>query len=125
MYEEGLEFLTCYNALAYECLDSIESLAFCGYAMKPKIHLLCHQLYEQLVWLRDPAVTFIPSPLIYCCEANEDVIGKCSRIMRRVHARQAPKETLLRYLTKARALYRRFIDKKQITSISRKRKRVD
>eukprot|EP00439_Symbiodinium_sp_Y106_P035312 s2799_g4.t1 len=125
MYEEGLEFLTCYNALAYECLDSIESLAFCGYAMKPKIHLLCHQLYEQLVWLRDPAVTFIPSPLIYCCEANEDVIGKCSRIMRRVHARRAPKETLLRYLTKARALYKRFIDKKQITSISRKRKRVD
>ena len=122
LYKEGLEFLTCYNALAYACMRPMGELRFCGYAMKPKLHLLAHLLYEIHAWLADPTIEEIPSLLLYCCESNEDVIGKCSRIMRRVHAKQAPRDTLMRYLTKAKALYKRqFQDQGKVPSHKRKR----
>ena len=108
--KEGNAFLKGYNSLAHACLHSeaLRSLEFCGYGMKPKLHLLCHEVYDLRRWLGDPAITAIPNCLMFGCESNEDVIGKASRIIRRLHQKQVCRTALERYLMKAKALYTKF-----------------
>ena len=121
---EGYVFLKGYNSLAHACLNSpvIQDLEFKGYGMKPKMHLLYHDIHEIWEWLSDPAITTIPNPLIFGCESNEDVIGKVSRIIRRVHQKQAARSALERCLMKSKSLYTRFMKGLKL-DVSRKRKR--
>ena len=109
-------FLEHYNQLAHLALE----MGFCGYAMKPKIHMMAHTAWEMKASLANENVNFIPSPLLWCCEPNEDLVGRISRIARRVHQRAACRSTIERYLIKSRALYRRM--KNPGANLSRKRK---
>ena len=105
VYREGRCFLELYNNLAYE---SLRDLDLCLYAMKPKLHMVAHTSFDMSEMIEDRDVTFVPSPLIYCCEPNEDNIGRISRISRRVHQSQVCRTTIERYLMKTKALYERY-----------------
>eukprot|EP00435_Cladocopium_sp_Y103_P065337 s166_g27.t1 len=100
VYQELHEFLQHYNCLAFRCINDH---SFIGYAMKSKFHMLAHTKQEIAVLLDDPSVEFIPSPLIFSGEMNEDVIGKIARLSRRVDSRLQMKRTLQLYLCKAKA----------------------
>ena len=121
--KQGNAFLKGYNSLAFACLYSplMGELQFCGYGMKPKMHLLAHEIHDLHRWLRNPVITALPNALIYGCEANEDVIGKISRTIRRLHQKQVARTALERYLIKAKMLYTRF-KRGEKTMVSRKRK---
>ena len=108
--KEGNAFLRGYSSLAHACLHSksLRSLEFCGCGMKSKLHLLCHEVCDLRRWLGDPAVAAIPNCLMFGCERNEDVIGKVSRIVRRLHQKQVCRTALERYLMKSTALYTNF-----------------
>ena len=123
--DEGHLFLKGFNSLAHACVTSplVLEKNFRGFGMKPKLHLLCHDVFELREYLSDPTITAIPNPLVYGCESNEDVIGKCSRIIRRVHQKQAARTTLERCLMKSQAVYKRFLQGEQKQPSSRKRKR--
>ena len=122
--EEGYAFLKGYNSLAHACLNSplIQDLPFRGYGMKPRLHLLFHDIHEIWEWLSDPTITAIPNPLLYGCESNEDVVGRASRLIRRLHQKQVARSALERILVKMKALYRRFSNGEK-PELSRKRKR--
>lgn len=105
VYQELYEFLKHYNGLAFRCINEH---SFTGYAMKSKYHMLSHTAQEIAVMLDDPSVEFVPSPLIFSGEMNEDVIGKLARLSRRVDSRLQMKRTLQLYLCKAKAVHRRF-----------------
>ena len=117
LYGELRKFLTGYNKLAHR---SLNSLNFRGYAMKPKIHMLSHLALELKTWNDDPTIRCMPSPLMTACESNEDVVGRVSRIARRVHQGQVCRSTIERYLIKAKALYERW--RKPLEINPRKRK---
>ena len=84
------------------------SLNFTGYGMKSKFHLIAHTKHEIAVLLDKPGCDFVLNPLIYSGEMNEDVVGKLSRLSRRVSSRLTSKRTLQLYLCKAKAVYGRF-----------------
>ena len=109
-YQEFHEFLQHYNALAYDCLSEYE---FTGYGMKSKFHLIAHTKHEIAVMLDQPGCDFVLNPLIYSGEMNEDVVGKLSRLSRRVSCRLTCKRTLQLYLCKAKAVYGRFAKSNQ------------
>ena len=105
LYKEGRHFVVNYNTLAFKCLHEI---GFFGFAIKPKAHMIAHTLYEQKVWLDNPAVSLIPSPLLWSCEGGEDLIGRISRISRRSHQSRVMTTTLERYLLKTKCLHDRW-----------------
>ena len=105
VHQELHDFLQHYNALAYLCLTKH---MFTGYAMKSKFHMICHSKHELGLLLDDPGINFLPSPLMFGAEMNEDVIGKLARLSRRVDSRLLTKRTLQLYLCKCKAVHRRF-----------------
>ena len=115
IYKEGRRFVELYNELAYDCLHKLN---FCGFALKPKLHLVAHGLFEQKTWLDDPIVTWVPNPYIWNCEGNEDCVGRVSRLARRVHQTQVCRNCIERFLMKSKFLYKRYKEGR-----SRKRKR--
>ena len=44
MLRHGQRFLKCYNFMAHVCLHELDG--FAGYAMKPKLHMLSHSMFE-------------------------------------------------------------------------------
>lgn len=66
------------------------------YPLYPKLHALHHLSIR----LRSDACEFgmSMSPLLTACQQDEDVIGRISRLSRRVSARRTMERTLLRYL---------------------------
>ena len=117
VYAEGRRFLEGCNELAY---TSLHRLRFNGFGMKPKLHMVAHTTWDLKRWLDDASVTLIPSPLMWCCEPNEDMVGRMSRIARRSHQARVCERSLEKYLIKTRALYRRY---KKNPELSLKRKR--
>ena len=107
VYQELHEFLQRYNALAFDCLQDYN---FTGYAMKSKFHMIAHTKHEILMMLRKrPKVKWIPNPLLWSGEMNEDVVGKLARLSRRVDSRLASKRTVQLYLCKCKAVHKRFL----------------
>lgn len=107
LYQEIHEFLQHYNSLAYLC---VTQWRFTGYSMTSKYHMCSHTKHEQGVLLDQvPLVKWTPSPLIWSGEMNEDVVGKVSRLSRRVDSRLTSKRTLQLCLIKAKAVHRRFL----------------
>lgn len=118
-YQEFHEFLQHYNGLAFECLTSYQ---FTGFAMKSKFHLLAHCKHELAMLLdQRPSISWIPNPLLFSTEMNEDVVGKLSRLSRRVSSRTEMKRTLQLYLCKSKAVHRRFVKTNQWTKAKFKR----
>ena len=120
LYREERRFLLNYNKLSHICLHTLK---FPGYALKPKIHMLAHTAWEQHQWLVQ-GLEWIPSPIIFSCEANEDMVGRVSRLARRTHQRTTSHVTLEMFLIKSKALYRRWQEGTS-TLVSRKRKHAE
>ena len=76
------------------------------FGTKPKFHGLHHVSQEMLHALRGGA-EWILSPLAFSCESNEDMVGKVSRLARRVSARLVNKRVLDRLMFKSKALFLR------------------
>ena len=94
--------------LQFPSLASSEQWDFPGWALKPKLHMLGHTVYDIASQLEGGS-RLLPSCLMWACEGNEDVIGLASRISRRVHQKNACSRILDLYLTKCHALYRRHL----------------
>ncbi len=105
MYGEMHRFIQNYNACAFLALHQYK---YTGFAMKSKFHMLCHAKLEILELLSRDDVDWIPSLQMYGCEGNEDMVGKLSRLTRRVNARLASRRALELYLIKSKACHRRF-----------------
>ena len=105
-YHHVHRFLHYYNKAAFL---SLHRFKYTGYATTGKYHMLAHIKTEVLGLLKNPNVQWIPNAQLWGCEGNEDVVGLLSRLNRRVSARTSTKRTLQLYLTKAKAVHRRFL----------------
>lgn len=110
LYKEMNAFARGYNACAFL---SMHQFQFTGFAMTSKYHLICHAKLDILNLLENKDAFWIPNPQTYGCEMNEDVVGKMSRLIRRVDARRASSRALELYLTKSKAVHRRFLLKQK------------
>ena len=106
MYNELHAFVRNYNACAFLSLNQFH---YTGFGMKSKFHLICHQKLDILRMLQNGRATLVPSIQMYGCEMNEDVVGKISRLIRRVSARLASARALQLYLIKCKVVHRRFL----------------
>ena len=96
-------FVTGYMKLAECCLNE----RFNGFAVKPKLHLFKHQvldLHESLL----QGAEVIMNWNVFNCEPSEDVVGRISRLSRRVDSRRVGERVLQCYLVKVDILHRRF-----------------
>ena len=109
LFEQGYRFQQAFARMANV---SLHTWSFTGFAVKPKSHALAHCQVELKQQLLNPACRRCLSPLIYACEGNEDMVGKMSRVSRRVHQKMMAKRVLQLYMVKAKALYRRHMESK-------------
>ena len=96
-------FVTGYMKLASDCLQD----DFNGYAVKPKLHLFKHQvldLHESL----SKGDEVIMNWNVFHCEQSEDLVGRISRLSRRMDSRRVGERVLQCYLVKCHILHRRF-----------------
>ena len=103
--ELGRKFVQRYTYLAWVCLHKWKFPAF---AMKPKLHMLCHTIIETDEMVANNSGRVL-SCLAFNCEANEDAIGRLSRISRKVHQARVCERVIEMYLTKAHALFKRYV----------------
>lgn len=92
MAKQGLVALRSYSYCAKVAMEDSHRL-FC---LRPKFHYWAHTIYE----LRESYYQGhkqVLNPCIFNCEANEDFIGRVSRLSRRVSARLPIKRSLQRY----------------------------
>ena len=111
LYEYFHDFIQAYNKLAHMCLYSFRVP---GFAMKAKLHMLTHTKYELYCQLMDPDTIWVLNPAIWSCDMCEDVVGKLSRLSRRVSPQIPARRTLDLYLIKCKAAYGRY---KEIKSV--------
>ena len=114
LYKHLHAFVRHYNACAFL---SLHRWQWTGFAITSKFHLLCHEKVQILHLLNDPCVQWIPNPQLFGCEMNEDVVGKMSRLIRRVSSRRASSRALELYLIKSKAVYRRFKEKQNLKKV--------
>ena len=77
-----------------------------AFILKPKTHALHHVAVSIRKGL-EAGQPLILNPEAHACEMNEDMIGRVSRLSRRVGARLMDKRVLERYFLKKRALMKR------------------
>lgn len=106
LYSELHSFVKHYNACAFLALHKYQCTLF---GMKPKFHMLCHAKYDILRLLQNDECWWIPNPQLWGCEMNEDVVGRISRVVRRVSARTSSSRALQLYLVKCKVVHRRFL----------------
>ena len=94
--EQGLEFLKTYQSLASFMFRA--SKQWC-YPLYPKLHMFHHLMLE----VRTNGLLLRKScnPLVWSCQLDEDVVGRCSRLSRRVNVRTVALRTMQRYLVSA------------------------
>jgi hypothetical protein len=93
MVEAGVTYVRGYLFLAHRA----HALGWSLFALKPKIHLLCHVL-KQMQFELDLGNAHVASPVADMCWGDEDFIGKICRLCRRTHPWTLPRETIDRYL---------------------------
>ena len=93
--ELGLRFLRRYSEAAKIAHDSNAAL----FVLMPKLHALQHIMLGLLD--QSSSVRYAPNPLIWSVQADEDFIGRPSRLARRVSAPTVVKRVLQRYLQAA------------------------
>ena len=98
----GFRLLRGYGYLADLCIQQHRKL----YALRPKLHYFHHTLLELQEQVRR-GDTHILSPSIFNCEANEDFIGRISRLSRRVSPRLSSLRTIQYYLIACKLLFKR------------------
>ena len=106
LYQSFHSFLACYNKLAFMTMYKYNQV---GFGLKSKYHLVAHEkldLWMQLV--AQPEIKYVLNPAIFACDMCEDVVGKLSRLSRRVSPRTPSKRTLELYFIKCKAVHRRF-----------------
>ena len=105
LVESGNKFIKGYGYLAH-CNISDN---FCAWAMIPKLHSFRHILFEMEQFLASDAATNarFPSPLVWSCESNEDLVGRAARLSRRCGPTYVTRRVLELFLIKARIVWRR------------------
>lgn len=91
MWQSGLRALRSYSFCAKRCMDMRLRL----FGLRPKFHSFAHTIFEVRDILRVSNVCL--SPITWNCEANEDFIGRISRVSRHVASRQVILRTIQRY----------------------------
>ena len=76
--------------------------------MKSKFHMIAHAKLDLANLLDQTDIQWVPSPLLFSSEMNEDVVGKLASLSRRADSRLNTKRTLQLYLFKAKAVHSRF-----------------
>lgn len=105
LYQHVHAFLKSYNYLAF---DSLYNWKYTLFSLKPKFHLLCHTKFEVFQSLQDPRVKRVLNPGAFSVDTNEDMVGRLSRLMRRVGQQMPVQRCLHLYLTKSKLLHRRW-----------------
>lgn len=72
-----------------------------------KVHAWKHEALDLFKALTNPKATCYLNPLIHSCEINEDVIGRVSRLSRRVDSRVMERRCLQLFLVKCQFLHKR------------------
>ena len=103
LHEHAASFLNGYNFLAASTLNT----GFCGFAMKPKVHFFKHIDLEILESFK-AGHRYVCNPMIWGCEQNEDLIGRCCKLFRDVGSRYTEKRVLECFLVKGSLLLKRF-----------------
>ena len=103
LLKSGMRLLKGYCYLAQRTLSEGRRL----YALRPKVHYFHHSLRDLQLQLDrgDPAI--LNYNAVFNCEANEDFIGRVSRISRRVSPKIASRRTLDRYLLACKLAFKR------------------
>ena len=99
----GYRLLRGYAYLANRCLRESRKL----FALRPKLHYFHHTLWDLQLQIDAGHAHILNYSGLFNCEANEDFIGRCSRISRRVSPRLAALRTVQRYLVACKLIYRR------------------
>ena len=107
LYHHIHEFLEAYNGLAYL---SLRVYGYTGFSKTGKFHQLSHVKFELRQQLLNPGQQWVCSPNLYSCEMNEDIIGKICRLNRKVSSQRSAERTFQNYLTKSKAVHRRFLE---------------
>lgn len=91
-------FCDAYVSLAKICFDQ----AWTRYRLEPCLHQFVHFAVElrQSIALPNSGGMFHLSPSPLLCEADEDFVGKMSRLSRHVHMQSMSQRTIDRYLVK-------------------------
>lgn len=106
LLEHGTRVLNGYAWLAGEIAP------MCAWAMIPKLHMFKHFMHDIKLFLESSAGQgcehMFLSPLAFSNECNEDMIGKCCRLSRRVDARVMQRRVLELFLVKGKLLFNRW-----------------
>eukprot|EP00438_Fugacium_kawagutii_P010280 Skav226724 [mRNA] locus=scaffold720:14695:16275:- [translate_table: standard] len=97
---QGLLFLKVYSEMAERMFRASRQWMF---PLFPKLHSFHHLMLD----VRDQGeqAKVAASPMLHCCQMDEDTVGRTSRISRRVSIRQASYRTLTRYLAACHAAH--------------------
>ena len=98
--EQGLHFLRTYSSMALKQYQANRQYLFPLY---PKLHIF-HHLVLEVKW-HGEQIGLSANPLMTSCQMDEDLVGRASRLSRRVSIRKVAQRSLDRYLIGAHAAY--------------------
>ena len=85
------------------CAQETLRLGVPAFGLKPKLHA-CHHISEEMRHALRSQAPVVVNPLLYSCESNEDMVGRISRLARRVSARLVNKRVMDRLMYKMKVL---------------------
>lgn len=103
VYEQMTMVLNGYAWLARWCLDN----DIAAFAMIYKVHAWKHEALDLFQALKDMDRRYFQNPLVHSCEINEDVVGRVSRLSRKVDSRLMERRCLQNYYSKCHFLHKR------------------
>ena len=106
LWKEVSAFIRGYAMLAHK---SFHDLDFSGFSMKPKLHLLRHEELELFQKLSQRDCHYIPNPIMFANESNEDFIGRCCRLSRRCDTRLLCQRVIQSVFLKGDMLHRKWL----------------
>ena len=96
--QQGLDFLKCYYMLATHMYGQRKPYLWPLY---PKLHSFHHLMLEIKHCGQSSHLAI--NPLLHSCQIDEDLVGRASRLSRRVSIKKVASRTMDRYLTAAYA----------------------
>ena len=101
--KSGLRLLRGYVYLANMCIGEKKRY----FSLKPKVHYYHHILVDMQQQVDLGHEVIFNYGAVFNCEGNEDMIGKVSRISRRVSPKKASRNTIEHYLCACKLLYKK------------------
>lgn len=92
---KAFTFLNLYMQMASEAAQEGRLL----FLLNAKAHMMSH-IFRSMLWQADLSELAL-NPLTFGVQMEEDVVGKCSRLLRRVSPQAAVQQTLRRWLIAA------------------------